>query len=89
VPDVAFVPDHPPLAVQVDILEPDQERAEAEPTITEVGLAVRVRDGVVGGGGGVPPPLRAYWVAANTAERLAPLPVASAEARSGLKVLVG
>jgi len=63
--------------------------SEEPPEVIDVGFAEKVREGLDGGGGGVPPPLRAYWVAANTAERLAPLPVASAEARSGLKVLVG
>lgn len=61
-PDVVVLVVHG--AEQVETFAPDHVNVEAEPTRTEVGLAVRVRDGVVGGGGGEPPPFRAYWVAA-------------------------
>ncbi|OGM78607.1 hypothetical protein A2197_02860 [Candidatus Woesebacteria bacterium RIFOXYA1_FULL_48_16] len=38
-PEVAFVPDHAPDAVQTVALAEDQERVEALPEVTEVGLA--------------------------------------------------
>ena len=48
VPEVPFVPDHAPLAVQVVALVVDHVRALALPEITVVGLAVSV---IVGCGG--------------------------------------
>ena len=60
VPDVAFVPDQPPDAVQLDTLLEDHERVEEPPATIDVGEAERDTDGLEGGGGGVPPPFSAY-----------------------------
>ncbi len=52
VPDVALLPDHPPLAVQEVELVDDQVKVDEFPVVTPVGLAdnVTVGDGVGGGG---------------------------------------
>ena len=50
-PDVAFAPDHPPLAVQEVALVEDQVKVVKLPDVTEVGLAERVTVGAGVGGG--------------------------------------
>jgi hypothetical protein len=59
-PEVAFVPDQPPEAVQEFAPVDDQLRVEAWPLATVVGFAMSDAVGVDGGGaggaGGVPPP---------------------------------
>ena len=47
-----FVPLHPPEAVQLVALVLDQVRVLAWPLVMDVGVAVRVSVGAVGGGGG-------------------------------------
>jgi hypothetical protein len=51
-PDVAFVPLQPPLAVQDVALVEDQVSCVLPPDATLVGLADRLTVGVGGGGGG-------------------------------------
>ena len=61
-PEVDLVPDHAPDAVQAVALAEDHERVEADPDVTEVGLAEME---TVGAGVVVPPVLHSEGIAPN------------------------